>query len=172
MIALGPTPRKKIPWYGVIVDTDHFIGRAFIVCILTLACAAIVDMSDAEPPPMPPPIKSPALIPSHPLRLRDEHRDILESAGWLDYVTLNLDEVTYVDKFEALSDDGNEWTGRATLKSNGKRTATVTTKGRTAESICATLVHEANHHEAKRETGSWSSQGEAASACRYPRTSA
>lgn len=100
-------------------------------------------------------------IATPPVDIKPQYEAILKEAGWLEYVKNNLDIIQYYD-YMGLSADGkpdSEFVGQASMKDTS-RVAIILTK-RPDLDVAATLVHEATHHKARKETGYWSSQEDA-----------
>lgn len=167
MIALGPPQKQKANTQFSLVA---FLLGISIISLFGLLLSDIIrnlmpgasnswmkSQTTAEPAPAPAVAER---VP--PLEIKPGCKSQLEAAGWLNYVTENLDVIEYFPYLALTGKNGEEFIGQAFFK-DGKRYALVSTKQSSLE-LCRDIVHEANHHKAMREYGSWSSQADARNA--------
>ncbi|MDM8538445.1 hypothetical protein QUF70_16945 [Desulfobacterales bacterium HSG17] len=83
--------------------------------------------------------------------LRQEHKDILEYAGWLEYVESNVGRLDYYDDRSASSEGA---VGYAHCQP-GECFIEIATKNRTDIEIATTIVHEAGHLDDDCESGEY-----------------
>ncbi|WP_207687233.1 hypothetical protein [Desulfonema limicola] len=83
--------------------------------------------------------------------LRQEHKDILEYAGWLEYVKSNVGRIDYYDDRTASSEGA---VGYAHCRP-GECFIEIATKNRTDIEVATTIVHEAGHLEDNCKSGEY-----------------